>query len=89
MFSGFDVPLEQVLGKLGWKTLEERHEIKLTKYMSKVIQGDCTEILSNLFENCNNEKYNLRSSGKLLRLPSVVQDNSGEAYNLFYLAQLP
>ena len=57
--------------------------------MSKVIQGDCTEILSNLFEKCNNEKYNLRSSGKLLRLPSVVQDNSGEAYNLFYLAQLP
>ena len=57
--------------------------------MSKVIQGDCTEILSNLIEKCNNEKYKLRSSGKLLRLPSVVQDNSGEAYNLFYLAQLP
>ena len=65
----YDIRSEQVLGKLGWKTLEERREIKLTKYMSKVIEGDCPEILSNLFKKCNNEKYNLRSNGKLLRLP--------------------
>ena len=64
----YDIRSEQVLGKLGWKTLEERREIKLTKYMSKFIEGDCPEILSNLFEKCNNEKYNLRSNGKLLRL---------------------
>ena len=36
--------------------------------MSKVIEGDCPEILSNVFEKCNNEKYNLRSNGKHLRL---------------------
>ena len=57
--------------------------------MSKVLEGDCPEILSNLFEKCNHEKNNLRSNGKLLRLLSVVQDNSGEAYQIFYLAQLP
>ena len=57
--------------------------------MSKVIEGDCREILSNLFEKRNNEKYNLRSNGKFLRLLSVVQDNSGEAYQIFYLALLP
>ena len=64
----YDIRSEQVLGKLGWKTLEERRGIKLTKYMSKVIEGGCPEILSNLFEKCNKEKYNLRSNGKLLRL---------------------
>ena len=71
----YDIRSEEVLGKLGWKTLDERREIKLTKYMSKVIEGDCPEILSNLFEKCNNEKYNLRSNGKLLR-PSKPNTNS-------------
>ena len=63
-----DIRSEQVRGKLGWKTFEERRENKLTKYMSKAIEEDCPEILSNLLEKCNNEKYNLRSNGKLLRL---------------------
>ena len=68
----YDIRSEQVLGKLGWKTLEERREIKLTKYMSKVIVGDCPEILCNLFEKCNKEKYNVRSNGKLLRLSKPI-----------------
>ena len=54
--------------------------------MSQVTEGDFPEILSNVFEKCNHEKNNLRSNGKLLKLPSVVQDNSGEAYQIFYLA---
>ena len=60
-FDLYYIRSEQVLGKLGWKTLEEMRE--KTKYMSKVIEGGCSEILSNLFEKCNNEKYNLRSNG--------------------------
>ena len=70
--NSYDIRSKQVLRKLGLKTLEERREIKLTKYMSEVIEGDCPEILCNLFEKCNNEKYNVRSNGKLLRLSKPI-----------------
>ena len=46
----YDIRSKQLLGKLGWKTLEEKCESTLKKYMSKVMEGDCPEILSNLFE---------------------------------------
>ena len=36
--------------------------------MSKIIDGNCPETISNLFEKCDNPNYNLRSNGKLLRL---------------------
>ena len=44
--------------------------------MSKVIEGDRPEILSNLFEKYKNEKYNLRSNGKLLIRLSKPNANS-------------
>ena len=36
--------------------------------MSKIVEGDCPETISNLFKKCDNPNYNLRSKGKLLRL---------------------
>ena len=58
---------QQALQKLRRKTLE-KWEFELTKYMSKVFEGEGPEVISNLFKKCNNENYNLRSNCKLLRL---------------------
>ena len=44
-----DIRSKQILEKLGWKTLEERREDKLKKYMRKIVEGDCPEAISNLF----------------------------------------
>ena len=64
----YDIRSKRILEKLGWKTLEERREDKLKRYMSKLVEGDCPETISNLFRKCDNPTYNLRSKGKLLRL---------------------
>ena len=55
----------------------------MKKYMSKVIEGDCPEIPSNLFEKCNNEKYYLRSNDKRLRLskPNTNSTKKSFSYN--------
>ena len=62
----YDIQSKQILEKLGWKTLAERREDNPKKYMSKIVEGDCPETISNLFKKCDNPNYNLRSKGKLL-----------------------
>ena len=47
----YDIRSKQILEKLGWKTLEERREDKLKKYMRKIAEDDCPETISNLFKN--------------------------------------
>ena len=64
----YDIRSRQILERLGWKTLEERREDKLKKYVIKIIEGDRPETISNLSKKCDNPNYNLRSKGKLLRL---------------------
>ena len=48
----YDIRSKQILEKLDWKPLEERREDKLKKYMRKIVEGDCPEIISNLFKKC-------------------------------------
>ena len=64
----YDVRSKQILLKLGWKTLDERRQNLMEKYMSNIVNNNCPEIIGNLFEKCNNYDYNLRSNGKFLRL---------------------
>ena len=64
----YDVRSKQILLKLGWKTLDERRQNLMEKYMSNIVNDNCPEIIGNLFEKCNNYDYNLRSNGKFLRL---------------------
>jgi ribosomal 50S subunit-associated protein YjgA (DUF615 family) len=49
--------------KIGMENLRRK-----TRFMSKIIERECPETISNLFEKCKNGNYNLRSNGKLLRL---------------------
>ena len=64
----YDVRSKQILLKLGWKTLDERRQNLMEKYMSNIVNDNCPEIIGNPFEKCNNYDYNLRSNGKFLRL---------------------
>ena len=53
------------------KTLNERREFKLMKYMSKIIEREGPEEASNIFEGCNIKNYYLRSNCILLRLSKL------------------
>ena len=64
----YDVRSKQILFKLGWKTLDERRQNLMEKYMNNIVNDNCPEIIGNLFEKRNNYDYNLRSNDKFLRL---------------------
>ena len=44
--------------------------------MRKIVEGDCSETISNLFKKYDNPNYNLRSKGKLLRLSKPNTNNA-------------
>ena len=63
-----DVRSKQILLWLGWKTLQERQQNLMEKYMSNIVNDSCPEMISILLEKCNNYDESLRSNGKFLRL---------------------
>ena len=79
-----NVRSKQILLKLGWKTLEERRQNLMEKYMSNIV-NNCPEIIGNLFEKCNNYDYSLRSNGNFLRLSKPNTNSMKRSFSYSYM----
>lgn len=64
----YEVRSCEILNKLGWKTLEERREQQMTKFVTKALRKEQPENISNMFKIFKNEKYNLRNNNQMLVL---------------------
>ena len=64
----YDIRSYEILGKLGWKTLEERMEEQMASIVTKALNNECPPDITSMFEFSNNTNYNLRSNNNTLML---------------------
>ena len=65
----YKTPSDAVRAKLEWETLLSRREKQMNSLMVKVMQGDSSNYLQELFTISCNKTYNLRSNNRVLSLP--------------------
>ena len=81
--SSFDTPSNQLIEKLGWKTINELIDIESKTMVFKTLNELAPPYLCSLFrKNSQSTSYRLRNTSKDLRLPKKVQKTARNAFRL-------
>ena len=81
--SSFDTPSNQLIEKLGWKTINELIDIESKTMVFKSLNELAPPYLRSLFrKNSQSTSYRLRNTSTDLRLPKKVQKTARNAFRL-------
>ena len=81
--SCFDTPSNQLIEKLGWKTINELIDIESKTMVFKSLNELAPPYLRSLFtQNSQSTSYRLRNTSTDLRLPKKVQKTARNAFRL-------
>ena len=81
--SSFDTPINQLIEKLGWKTINEVIDIESKRMVFKSLNELAPPYLRSLFrKNSQSTSYRLRNTSTDLRLPKKVQKTARNAFRL-------
>ena len=81
--SSFDTPYNQLIEKLGWKTINKLMDIESKTIAFKSLNEFAPQYLRSLFrKNSQSTSYRLRNRSTDLRLPKKVQKTARNAFRL-------
>ena len=81
--SSFDTPSNQLIEKLGWKTINELIDIESKTMALESVNELAPPYLRSLFrKNSQSTSYRLRNTSTELRLPKKVPKTAGNAFRL-------